>query len=253
MINVNRRKLVARVGSKFNLPGDLTRLIWREVEAIHTRRAAKARRELRRVLQWGLFARLWLFRAVSYWVPPNKLYTDPKEEGAGEATGLPRRKNESNFFITINPNKKYPASIAGQAEDRFSAALNHLATREVLVRCLKYGPKDAWFKDDLAIDVIKDVQFTSAVETGETLGRMHTHIWLTIEHYSQIQINIPMMQYEFKTAFNKGLDFGDALVLAELPYLQVKLLPQSDWTSVMRQYIKKGMRGDTRHRQDMPV
>ena len=27
----------------------------------------------------------------------------------------------------------------------------------------------------------------------------------------------------------------------EFPYVHVKLLPQSDWTDVMRQYIHKGM------------
>ena len=62
-----------------------------------------------------------------------------------------------------------------------------------------------------------------------------------IQHYSQIQIDPKILQHEFRRAFNETLAFGDPLRLTTLPYVQAKLLPQSDWTTIMRQYIRKGM------------
>lgn len=186
----------------------------------------------------------------------GRFYTDPKEhtddyddaagkQGQSQITGdttvgTPRRKQESNFFITINPNQVYGSTEHSQAEGAFKKALEHLSNTQVLVRCLKFGPKDAFYINDLARDVIlPGVSWSASVEVGETSRRMHCHIWCTIEHYSQIQINVPMMQREFLAGFNANLPAD--MNLSDKPYLNVKLLPQSDWTTVMRQYIKKGM------------
>ncbi len=172
-------------------------------------------------------------------------YFDPK---ADENT--PRRKQESNFFITINPNFiETPGSAAAyESQNRFKNALDHLSKNETIARILKFGPRDDHYVLDKAKDVIlPGVQFTSSVEVGEVQSRMHCHIWMTIEHYSQIQINVKMMQDEFRRGYNGdvegavGLPFGDPRRITGMPYLQVKLLPESDWTTVMRQYIKKGM------------
>ena len=134
----------------------------------------------------------------------------------------------------------YSATAEKSAGDAFARALQHLSQTPILVRCLKFGPKDAFYVNDNARDVVlPGVSWTASIEVGETSKRMHCHIWCTIEHYSQIQINIPMMRREFVAGFNAAAP--DSLRLSDLPYLDVKLLPQSDWTTVMRQYIKKGM------------
>lgn len=196
-----------------------------------------------------------IVRASTVWLN-DRYYSDPKEADsnpgqqgelrdsgmAPDDSGTPRRKQESNFLITINPNKKFTGTQEPAAERAFRVALGGLSTNTSLVRCLKFGPKDAHYAKDRAADVIlPGVQWTANVETGENLGRMHSHIWLTIEHYSQIQINVPMMQHEFVRQFNASVVGGQGTVLTGVPYIDVKLLPQSDWTTVMRQYIKKGM------------
>lgn len=183
----------------------------------------------------------------------GRYYTDPKEPDAGDPlkqgqpniqddNGTPRRKQESNFFITINPNNVYKDALEDRAKERFHAALNHLAQNEVLVRCLKFGPKDPHYTQDIAFDVVlPGIDWKASVEVGERLGRMHAHIICYIQHYSQIQFEPKMLQYEFRAGFNAGLNQGDRLILTEPPYVQVKMLPQSDWTTIMRQYIRKGM------------
>lgn len=185
----------------------------------------------------------------------GRYYCDPKEPNAnaddqgveeqnlkGLADGTPRRKQESNFLITINPNQTYSSTQLSVAEGAFRQALETLSENTVLVRCLKFGPKHSFYMNDKAHDVIlPGVQWTANVEIGERLKRMHAHIWCTFEHYSQIQINVPMMQHEFVKAFNASFGGPTYMALDGVPYIDVKLLPQSDWTTVMRQYITKGM------------
>ena len=170
------------------------------------------------------------------------LYTDPKEDGHNTESGLPRRKIESNFFITINPNKMVPLEREAGVQARFKTALEIIAQTEQVASYLKFGPKHfADFGADKAVDVIKKIDWDSNVEIGEEKKRMHAHIWLTVEHYSQIQIDTKLLQWAFKRAYNAGLDLNDPMRIKTLPYVQVKLLPQSDWTTVMKQYIKKAI------------
>ncbi len=183
----------------------------------------------------------------------GRYYTDPKEPDAGdeskqaqvpigESPGTPRRKQESNFFITINPNQVYSEQQEPRARELFKQALLHLQQDQVLARCLKFGPKDKHYINDIAHDVIlPGIDWKASVEVGEQLGRMHCHIICYISHYSQIQIDPKMMQHEFRMGFNSGMDNTDLMRLTDPPYIQVKMLPQTDWTTIMRQYIRKGM------------
>lgn len=193
----------------------------------------------------------------------GRYYTDPKEPEPGEPadqgrsvdtmlgpqTGVPRRKQESNFMITINPNKTFVGADVSTAQNAFRHALEHLKENEVLARCLKFGPKHEHYLNDRPHDVIlPGISWAANVEVGEKYNRMHCHIYVTIEHYSQIQINVPMMQYEFRQGFNAHSALVNNALhpvrLHDAPYLQVKLLPQSDFTTIMRQYIHKGMMAD---------
>lgn len=183
-----------------------------------------------------------VLRADSIYINERGPYTDPKEEGAGTTEGLPRRKIESNFFITINPNKKVPALRNAEVTQKFKVALEKCANESVLYTYIKFGPVDAaHYGADRAEDVIKSLDWDSAIEVGDEKERMHCHIWLTVVHYSQIQINVKMMQATFRRFYNEQFQLGDAMAISSMPYLQVKMLPQSDWTQVMRQYIKKAI------------
>ena len=175
-------------------------------------------------------------------------YPDPKDKS------LPRRKQESNFFITINSNKAIapddkrvnPGSLE-RAYSAMEAMLESLSQEKVLATYLKFGPKNREYLEDKYVDVIHSVSWNSAVERGEEVHRVHAHIWLTITHFSQIQINVQMLMHLAKHYYNRHLNGevllrgGMTLNMKDNPYVHVKLLPQSDWTTVMRQYIHKGM------------
>ena len=183
------------------------------------------------------------------------IYTDPKDPS------LPRRKQESNFFITINSNKSPDTpENAALLISQMEKMLKGLSDESVLSTYLKFGPSANHdghvYQDDKYTDVVHSIDWKAAVETGDNLNRVHAHIWLTITHYSQIQINVQMLMYHSKRLFNH--EFGDirqqlrghakgketSLRMTKQPYVHVKLLPQSDWTDVMRQYIHKGMMGE---------
>jgi hypothetical protein len=167
-------------------------------------------------------------------------YTDDKDPGEA------RRKHESNFFITLNTNRYVgegmPGGVAQQAKQAVVEALNVLAEDESLCTYLKFGPKNAeHYGNDRFADVVTKVEWQAAVETGENLGRLHCHIWLTVHHASQVQVNMPVMQKMFKDLYNAEAPASMRIVRGK-PYIQVKLLPSSDWATVMKQYIHKGMR-----------
>ena len=166
----------------------------------------------------------------------TRIYTDPKD------TDKPRRKHESNFFITINTNKspKTPL-VAEEGVKRLEDTLQQLSDEKNIALYLKFGPKDAAYEEDKYSDVIHSLDWKAAVETGDVQKRLHAHIWLTISHYSQIQINVQMLMHLSRQIFNTGLQLGSPLRIVDMPYIHVKLLPQGDWTTVMRQYIHKGM------------
>jgi len=172
----------------------------------------------------------------------TKEYTDDKDPGEA------RRKHESNFFITLNTNKaigadkKYGA-YAEAGKQACKTTLEILSQDAAICRYLKFGPKSEHYRDDIFEDVVFKAEWQAAVETGEQLERLHCHIWLTLHHYSQVQINMPVMQKMFKDAFNAHAP--RELRINRMPYIQVKLLPSSDWATVMKQYIHKAMMDST--------
>ena len=171
----------------------------------------------------------------------NRVYVDPKDPD------LPRRKQESNFFLTINSNKSPSPEDTDMCYKAMESMLERLKDERVIATYIKFGPKDDSYTDDRYEDVINSVDWKAAIEQGDKMNRVHTHIWMTVSHYSQIQINIKGLQRQARMYYNSASFEGQriasdsALHMRALPYVHVKLLPQSDWTDVMRQYIHKAM------------
>ena len=176
----------------------------------------------------------------------SKHYYDNKDPGQ------PRRKHESNFFITINTNRDVSKHLegAGTAAAAAKGALEQLGKDGEICGYLKFGPKSVEYQDDVYADVVESIEWNGAVETGENLDRLHCHVWLTVHHYSQVQINVPVFQERFKKLYNDRVEQSFGLDMAAIkayrcngtPYCNVKLLPQSDWSTVIKQYIHKAMR-----------
>ena len=182
-------------------------------------------------------------RAASIMINGTR-YADPKD------SDLPRRKHESNFFITLNTNKamdKRELDEVEKMERTMDATLTALSKDATIAGFLKFGPKDPAYINDKYADVIHSVSWDSGIETGPERNRLHAHIWLTIEHYSQVQINVQMLQHVAKRIYNnhitsvEGATTQSTMYMRKLPFVHVKLLPQSDWTDVMKQYIHKAM------------
>ena len=176
-----------------------------------------------------------ILRAPSVWINGTK-YIDPKDPDQA------RRKQESNFFVTINTNKSPDDEQMPRAVAQMTNVLETLSQRYTMAAYFKFGPVDPTYEEDKFEDVItSNIEWKAAIETGDIMNRLHCHIWLTVTHYSQIQMNTKMLQHLTRENFNKGLRLGDPLRITDNAYVHVKLLPQSDWTSIMKNYIHKGM------------
>ena len=162
-------------------------------------------------------------------------YEDPKDPGQ------PRRKQESNFFITINSNKSPTNEQMDTGVECMNLMLEHLHNRHTMAAYFKFGPVTDAYVNDKFTDVIGAIDWKAAIETGDVMNRLHAHIWLTVTHYSQIQMNVHALQHEARKSYNAHVPTGSTLRIDQKPYVHVKLLPQGDWTSVMKQYIHKGM------------
>lgn len=173
----------------------------------------------------------------------SRIYYDPKHP----SEKLARRRQQSNFFLTINTNLE--PDCEGMVVQQLKAAIAHLKTDAILATCLKFGPKDPilpeetmkdpknlyTYRNDRYADVIDKVEWRDAIEVGPVHNRVHCHIWVTIDHYSQIQFNTHMLMTLTKRVFNAS----GPMRMSRMPYVHIKLLPQSDWTDIMKQYIHK--------------
>lgn len=173
----------------------------------------------------------------------NRTYYDDKDPDKK----LPRRKHESNFFITINTNRSVSggaAAFRSVAELALKQTLLKLSQDHMIAQYLKFGPKSDVYKNDRYVDVIERIEWQDGIETGDVMNRLHCHIWMTIHHYSQVQINSPVLGHMFKVLYNEELRTNPAAAqqvgVSARPYVNVKLLPQSDFTDIMKQYIHKG-------------
>jgi hypothetical protein len=197
----------------------------------------------------------------------GRLYTDPKggkhhshQEGdpidrTWDLSNLePRRKHESNFMITVNTNREFRGLNDPRARGLYYAAMKHVTSEEIFLRCIKFGPKSEHYKNDKPHDVIMPgIRPSGSVEVGKKVRRMHCHLIYSIIHYSQIQIDPHLFTAEFMAGWNaecakqadrtpdyKALGFFP-IGLLKKPYVQIKLQPQSDSANIMRRYAEKSM------------
>ncbi len=176
----------------------------------------------------------------------GKSYTDPKSDGEEK----PRRLQESNFFITINPNKKHADVDAAHAAGVMWNVLQKLFAPDKVYKLITLGPKNAdVYGDDIYEEVIRTIETTPTVEVGDKAGRMHSHIIFEIEHFSQVQVNIPVLRALYIDEYNRlGAQFG--MKITKSVRIKVDMLPQSNWTTVSKNYVKKAM---LQHQPDATV
>jgi hypothetical protein len=150
---------------------------------------------------------------------------------------LGRRKQQSNFFLTINTNKRRFDQVID------TAAVEHalkVCFSDKLVSILTFGPvhPDTYAADALrAGDVIEKVEVKAGVETGPITGALHAHLYLTITHWSQLRINIPMLQDLFKQSYNSMA--VTKIGATARPAVKIQLQPQTDWGHIIAHYLSK--------------
>lgn len=180
--------------------------------------------------------------------------------GTGEdpaAPGLGRRRHESRLFVTINPNKGGGSKKKGTLllnDTVVFNAVKHLVTElgrdNNLRQLISFGPVQKVpggqdYRTDTYDTHVESVEVAAAVERGDVMERPHCHIYLTMIHYSQIQIDKTLLKEWAWNTYNQYCDQAGGssykLTSKQSVYTHIKLLPQSDWQDVMMAYMEKGM------------
>lgn len=173
----------------------------------------------------------------------------------GVAAGQPRRSIESNFLLTINPNRKWGTDGTGNdpnATRIFQQTLNALCENANFLTCLKVPTKtraqpdySAHFQQDALnfTDVIVSVDAKGTIEVGEKQKRMHAHMVVEIKHFSMIQLNVPVIRSLFKTIWNEICEqpSNTQYELKAMPYVDVQLLKQSNAMDIIKAYVRKSV------------
>ena len=183
---------------------------------------------------------------------PTKEYFDPIDEQA-KSQKLPRRKQETNLFVTLNLNKIVPWSDELRVNEALMKTINKIQT-SALSEVLVCGPARVrnadYFRDDNLAVVLKDIKFTTTIEQGPRTGFKHVHMTVSMEHYSQIQMDKTLLRTKFIELYNDALvsNVGptgrpgrprrDKMALRGL-YVDVKLRNQMSWHEIEKWYLHK--------------
>ena len=165
----------------------------------------------------------------------------------GVVAGQARRLIESNFLLTINPNRKWGSDGTDQiARDIFRQTMDKLEANFLM--CLKVPAKtraqpdySPHFQKDVLDDVIVTVDAKDSIEVGEKQKRMHAHTIIDIKHYSMIQLNMPAIRSHFKEIWNEicTKPAYTSYKLKAMPYVDVQLLKQSNAMDIIKAYMNK--------------
>ena len=150
---------------------------------------------------------------------------------------LGRRKQQSNYFLTINTNKRRFDEILDTRAVEYAI---HKCFDERLVQALTFGPVhyDTYGEDaKWPSAVIEKVDVKAGVERGPITGALHAHLYLTITHWSQLRINVPALQDLFKEAYNAQA--VTKIAPRARPSIKIELLPQTDFGQIVAHYLSK--------------
>jgi len=169
--------------------------------------------------------------------------------------GIPRRSVESNFLITINPNRKWGEDGDDSiAKTIFNRTLQKLTSNSEFLTILKVPAQtrqtstrpdfSAHYKNDALnfADVIANTEIRGVIEIGETQRRMHAHIVVEMKHYSMIQIDKLLIRNRFTEIWNEVCSSGRSYELYKLrkgPYIDVQLLKQKNAMQIIMAYMRK--------------
>lgn len=179
--------------------------------------------------------------------------------------GLPRRSVESNFLITINPNRKWGADghdpivkvIFGRTLTQLTSYSEFLSILKVPATTKQTPTRPDFsghYKNDALnfTDVISNTDIKGVIEVGDKQKRMHAHLVVEIKHYSMLQINKLLVKNLFLTIWNKICEESPGYrvyALRKGPYIDVQLLKQKNAMEIVKAYMEKSLGGTSNSEQ----
>lgn len=147
-----------------------------------------------------------------------------------------KKKIESNFLITVNTNRRYPANSEElkKAKKKLMKIAHEYTELFENGRFVTITGVGEWNSD-----YIKKVKTKGAVERGEKFDQLHAHIHIQIKHFTNVRINIPKSK-EF---------FVDKTGLDNLHFHVRYYKKEADVSEVLKNYLEKNRKKP--HLQDL--
>lgn len=97
-----------------------------------------------------------------------------------------KQLRHSNFFITINTNKRFTGNEEDYEEfiEKFKNSIDNQFTNDNIVNLIKVQNEE----HELSEKYIKNIDIQSAIELGPATGTVHSHILVKIAHYTNVRL-----------------------------------------------------------------
>jgi len=132
----------------------------------------------------------------------KKKSKEPKEEK--KPREQKKKLNSSNYMITINTNK----SFTGEEESfpgirsKFKDAIDLAFELQTIVSSKMIILRDKAIKrgDKFDSEFIKSINVQKCIEIGPDTKKLHSHVLLSIKHYTLVAIDLPTIKRLFMTS-----------------------------------------------------
>lgn len=136
-----------------------------------------------------------------------------------------RTSHESNFFVTINSNKR---AISQEQIDTWHTVISTVFDRQNRLQLYEYleGTEE---------DIMSShAEFVTELGTPERGLKLHSHAIVLTKHKCRVRLNAGVIAEFIKAELGKEWYPG-----MTRPYVQVKLAPSTDWAEKIMEYMDK--------------
>ena len=126
---------------------------------------------------------------------------------------MPKRLKFSSFLLTVNQNKSFDKgdvkNLKREAK-KLRNSIDNVLNEGNLKNIIKVNKKED--KEKNLNQIIRAVNIYKALEYGEEKGKLHSHIYIIINHYSNIRLDNERIRKELKSEMDSNIYYNNTLI-----------------------------------------
>lgn len=85
--------------------------------------------------------------------------------------------------------------------------------------------------------MVEKIEVKAGIERGPVTGALHAQAYLTITHWSQIQVDVKRLQFLFTEVYNSKV--RTKIAHCKQIAVKIELQQQTDWGQIIAHYLSK--------------